>query len=454
MENALPPPITLVPAGKIRCYIHNNIFRNDTQEEHVRQRIARSLVEEYGYDQQDIHIDFPIKLDNRLKHVDIAIFPPGYRHKQENVLIIVETKTEDVRPNDRKEGIEQLKSYLATCVKARWGLWVGSEMCAFEKERDAARAAGEPFLETTDIPLKGTAEPKRLHFADLVPATDGLSAVFKRCHNYVHVNGNLGKEKAFFELLKIIFCKIQDEQESSGVLEFSISSDERRNEIGQRKLKQRLLKLFEAVKKRYPYIFPTTSETIELDNRSLAYTVAELQKFSLLQTTSDIKGEAYEEIVSATSRRDSGAFFTPRNVCDMAVRMVMATFPPEQRLKLKILDPACGTAGFLRAALLQLREVIAEQEYRKWGKNLESAETQIKERLRQFCSENIFGIDKLSELVRAAQMNLALHGDGSTNVFCTNSLLPPGEWPDVVRNQIGLDQFDIVFTNTTAALMW
>src|SRR5579871_5839829 len=103
METALPPPITLVPAGKIRCYIHDNVFRNDTQQEHVRQRIARSLVEEYGYDRQDIHIDFPIKIGNRSRRADIVIFPPGYSHKQENILIIVETKTEDVRPNDRNE---------------------------------------------------------------------------------------------------------------------------------------------------------------------------------------------------------------------------------------------------------------------------------------------------------------------------------------------------------------
>src|SRR6185437_2327626 len=113
---------------------------------------------------------------------------------------------------------------------------------------------------------------------------------------------------------------------------------------------------------------------IELDNRSLAYTVAELQKFSLLQTQSDIKGESYEEIVSVTSRRDHGAFFTPRNVCDMAVRMVLSTYRPERRLKLKVLDPACGTGGFLRAALLQLREVIAEQAYRKWTSNKQRAE--------------------------------------------------------------------------------
>jgi type I restriction enzyme M protein len=424
------------------------VFRPDTAEEHVRQRTARSLVEEYGYDKSDLHLEFPIKMGSgKRKRVDIAIFPSGHPHKQENIFIIVEAKREDVRPTDRKEGVEQLKSYLAACINAKWGLWVGSEMSALEKETDPERAKLAPFPEATDIPLKGASEPKRLNFAELVPATEGLRAVFKRCHNYLHVNGNLGKEKAFFELLKLIFCKIHDERESAGILEFCITSDERRSELGQRKLKGRISKLFESVKENYPYIFPSRNEFIELDNRSLAYCVAELQKYSLLQTASDIKGEAYEEIVGVTSRRDHGAFFTPRNVCDMAVQMVFATYPTEKRLRLKVLDPACGTGGFLRAALLELDRIISEQEHSKWAKNQAKAEAQIAERLKRVCDSNIFGIDKLAELVRAAQMNLAMHGDGSTNVMQANSLAPVGEWSQNVRARVRLGRFDLVFTN-------
>ena len=344
------------------------------------------------------------------------------RDKQETIFIIVEAKREDVRPTDREEGIAQLKSYMSASINARWGLWVGSEMQAFEKEQDPERAVRAPFLEATDIPLKGEQEPKRLRFSELVPATEGLRVVFKRCHNYLHVNGNLSKEKAFFELLKLIFCKVYDEQETSGELQFSITQDERRSDLGQRKLKTRIEKLFNAVKRHYPYIFPRRADDIELDNRSLAYTVAELQKFNFQETKSDIKGEAYEEIVSVTSRRDHGAFFTPRNVCDMAVGMVFATYPEEKRLRLKILDPACGTGGFLRSALVQLRGVLAAQMMEKWQGNKLRADQDTKERLKRVCDDNIYGIDKLSELVWAAQMNLAMHGDGSANIFHTNSL--------------------------------
>ncbi len=439
--------LLLVPAGKLRCFIHDGVFRNDTPEEHVRQRVARSLVEEYGYDRADLHIEFPVKMGSgKKKRVDIAIFPPGAEHKQELIFIIVEAKREDIRPTDREQGVAQLKSYLAACLRARWGLWVGSEMIALEKEQDPDKASREPFPLSTDIPLKGATEPKRLEFADLVPASAGLRHVFARCHDYLHVNGNLGKEKAFFELLKLIFCKLYDEQHATGVLDFSVSVDERRSELGQRKLKQRLVALFDKVREEYPYIFPHKGEAIELDNRSLAYTVAELQKFSLMQTASDIKGEAYEEIVSVTSRRDHGAFFTPRNVCDLAVGMVLATYRPQERLRLRILDPCCGTGGFLRAALLYTKNIIGEQQIKKW-KVEEKAEEQTDKLLREYCNKHIFGIDKLPELVRAAQMNLALHGDGSTNVFWENSLLMPGEWKDDTREHVDLAAFDVVFTN-------
>jgi type I restriction enzyme M protein len=405
-------------------------------------------VEEYGYSKSDLHLEFPIKMGSGpSKKVDIGIFPAGADHKQETINTIIEAKREDVRPTDRKEGVEQLKSYMSACVNARWGLWVGSEMQAFEKVLDPKLAKIEPFLDATDIPFKGEAEPKRLRFSELVPATEGLSGVFRRCHNYLHVNGNLGKEKAFFELLKLIFCKVYDEQETSGEMRFSITQEERRSELGQRKLRNRISSLFDAVKDRYPYIFPSQAETIELDNRSLAYTVREIQKFSFMLTTNDIKGEAYEEIVGVTSRRDQGAFFTPRNICDMAVQMIISTYSEENRLKLKILDPACGTGGFLRAALLQLKQIIEKQELGKWGNNKDKASSHIADRLKRTCDSNIFGIDKLAELVRAAQMNLAMHGDGSTNVFHANSLLYPGEWPDNMRENIGLERFDVVFTN-------
>ena len=58
--------ITLIPPGKLRCVITEKL-RPDTPEEHVRQRIARSLMEDYSYAKGDIEIEFTINVASSKK---------------------------------------------------------------------------------------------------------------------------------------------------------------------------------------------------------------------------------------------------------------------------------------------------------------------------------------------------------------------------------------------------
>ena len=97
------------------------------------------------------------------------------------------------------------------------------------------------------------------------------------------------KQPAFFELLKVIFCKIEDERNIPAPLDFYTTSDERSNPDGQLTVKKRISKIFDRVKKRHGKIFDANDE-IKLSPRSLAYIVSELQKYSLLNTNIDIKG--------------------------------------------------------------------------------------------------------------------------------------------------------------------
>jgi type I restriction enzyme M protein len=66
-------PEEVIPPGKIKCFITGKL-RNDTYEEKVRQDVARSLVEEYGYDKKDIDIEFPVKMGRARKRADIVVF--------------------------------------------------------------------------------------------------------------------------------------------------------------------------------------------------------------------------------------------------------------------------------------------------------------------------------------------------------------------------------------------
>lgn len=426
------------PAGKIRCFVTQKL-RKDTPEENVRQRWARSLVDEYGYDVADMDVEFSVKMGTVRKRADIVIFRPGGLRRQDTVVVIVEAKREDVSPRDKAEGVDQLKSYMSACSACKFGLWVGAERRAYKKSDDGA------IDDTTDIPRFGAYSPTP-QFHELRPAVD-LKASLRRCHNYIYANQGIQKAEAFHELQKLMFCKVLDENEFVDQLRFFVRGEERKSIAGQRRLRdERIVPLFDDVKERYPYIFDA-DERIKLNLKVLAYIVSELQRYSLLDTQTDVKGQAYEELVGANLRGDRGEFFTPRNVCDMAVRMVLSLYQNQRIASLKVLDCCCGTGGFLVAAVNQLRNRVAGFEQAKGGAP-EDMRHRIAVRIKEMAERNLFGMDINPFLVRTTQMNLVMHGDGSVNVFQGDSLAAPGEWEDEgARRKIKQDSFDVVVTN-------
>ena len=431
----------LVPPGKIRCYVTGQL-KNDTPEEHVRQRWARSLVEEYGYPKSDLGIEVKIIMGRARKSADLVVFRQGAEHTQNEAYIIVEAKRSDRKALDADHGEGQLKSYMAASPVCRFGMWVGQERQAFER----ALTTGD-ISRIGDIPHFGAAEPERPTRDDLVSAHE-LKSVFRRCHNYIYANSGLQKDKAFHEMLKLIFCKTFDEEEGGDTLEFSVHPRERVSESGQRRLMEdRLDPLFKRVLDRYPFIFEK-GEKIGLPPRVAAYVVSELQYLSLLDTDTDIKGDAYEEIVGENLRGDRGEYFTPRNVCDMAVRLVMSLYPENRLTSLKVLDCCCGTGGFLVSWLNNLFTVIERQEADRPSRGGLSPRERARRRVKETCSRSLLGLDINPFLVRTCQMNMVLHGDGSSNIFRADSLRSPGEWDDeTARRTVLYGKADVVLTN-------
>ena len=431
--------IPFVPAGKIRCFVTGKL-RKDTPEENVRQRWARSLVEEYGYDVADMEVEFSVKMGTKRKRADIVIFNPGDPKRQDTVIVLVEVKREDLTPKDRDEGVEQLKSYMSACSSCKFGLWVGSEKLAFEKSEEGT------IDDNTDIPRFGDTQPKPPKFHNLTPATD-LKASLRRCHNYIYANQGIQKAEAFHELQKLIFCKVLDEKEVVDDLRFFVLAEERKSIAGQRRLlEERITPLFNEVKDHYPYIFES-DDRIKLNLRVLSYIVSELQRYSLLNTQTDVKGKAYEELVGANLRGDRGEFFTPRNVCDMAVQIVLSLHSNQKMASLKVLDCCCGTGGFLVSFINILRKKIIGFEQAKGGSE-EEIHNRVGVRVKELAERNLFGMDINPFLVRTTQMNLVMHGDGSANVYQGDSLAASGEWEDkTARQKVKQGAFDIVVTN-------
>ncbi len=119
--------IIKVPDGEIYDYIDGK-FRKDTPEEYVRQTIEKRLVNEHKYEPKRIKIEFTLKLGSRRPRADIVVFPKNSPElTQDHAWLIVECKSEKVEPKNKKEGVEQLKSYMSACLNCEWGMWTNGK---------------------------------------------------------------------------------------------------------------------------------------------------------------------------------------------------------------------------------------------------------------------------------------------------------------------------------------
>ncbi len=426
--------IISVPDGYIRDHV-DGYFRRDTPEEYVRQTIEKRLVNEHRYSRDRIQVEFTLKIGSRRPRADIVVFPKDAPEQtQDSVWMIVECKNEKVEPKNKKDGVEQLKSYMSVCVNCEWGLWTNGKY----KEVLRKVTVGDKieFQEYNDIPaadgsLEDIDRPKRSGLKKAYE--DNLLMVFKTCHNHIYATDGLQKQPAFFELLKLIFCKTLDEQNVGQALEFYARSGERTNRDGQLTVQKRISKIFERVKREYPLIFETNDE-IRLQPRSLAWVASELQPYSLLETHVDVKGKAYEEIVGANLRGDRGEFFTPRNIMRMAVEMINPS--PEE----KVCDPACGTGGFLVSAMNRVMEQLKRAAATDYGAQesrwSDAQKEAVRNRIKQIAESNFFGFDINPDLVKATKMNMVMNNDGSGNIYRNDSLLHPHEWSSELKRQL------------------
>ena len=426
--------IVVVPDDKLVDFIDGR-FRADTPEEHVRQNIPKRIVNSLKYPKTRIKVEYGIKLGAAKPRIDVAIFKDGLPQLQETVDITVECKKESVSPADKKEGVEQMKSYMAACLNCEWGLWTnGKHREVWRKVK--ATDGSLSFIEEVDIPSVTGVKINGRKRSELDKAVgDVLLYAFKSCHNHIHLVDGFQKERAFFELLKIIFSKIWDEKNIPNNLEFFVKPSELNDADGQIACKNRIETIFGKVKSKFPQIF-SAGETIGLHPRSLVRVVAELQNFSLLSTDIDIKGKAYEEIVGSNLKGDRGQFFTPRNMMHMAVEMVN---PGRDE---RVLDLACGTGGFIVTAMLHTLKSLEAEFCISIGKSIEqwSADErkQFDEKVVEVVGTYFFGFDITPELVKAAKMNMVMNNDGSGNVLHTDSLLPPYMWTEEFRNELAL----------------
>jgi len=417
-------------------------------EEAVRQKYERILHDDYGYDYKQMGIEVFIKrgskhettgeVDIGIKdRADIVIYKStdeSKRDQHQDIIGIVETK----RP-DQKDGVKQLSSYLSAS-SGQWGVWTNGDLGGIEylfHEPTGAIKREHIF----DIPKNGESieDMGKLTKSRLIPATD-LKLIFKRILNTLYANTNISRrEKLGSEMIRLIFAKIWDERyDADKIPKFRVSTDDKPEDV-----KQRIQALFNEVKKELVAdgVFEKNEE-ITLDPKSVEWVAGQLQRYSLYLTDKDAVGDAFEVFAESKLVGEKGEFFTPREVVKTAVALVNPQ--PQQ----KVLDPACGSGGFLIHSLERVWNVMDNSKKYKGSPDMA--------KLRQEAAEKYFnGIDKEIDLVKIAKAYMAIVGDGRGGIVQQNTLHIAEEYDGRAREIFTEErdgkrvfrQFDVILTN-------
>lgn len=248
---------------------------------------------------------------------------------------------------------------------------------------------------------------------DLKPINN-LKIVFREIRDYFagNVTGITRDEKIAQNIMRLLFCKIYDEKHTQSIdlVEFSNRPDE--DLYG---FQSRINRLFKLVKQQYADIFDE-DEALEIPPIDLSFIVSKMEAYTILDAERDIIADAFEELIGTSFRGGEGQFFTPRNI----VQMMIDILKPQSGER--IIDPACGSGGFIAHILQYLIKQKATNYY-------------------------ISGIDKDLFLSKLAKIYLTILGEDNYHIFCENSLENPKNWKLETQTQIQLGSFDLILAN-------
>lgn len=243
-----------------------------------------------------------------------------------------------------------------------------------------------------------------------IDSVQAFKRILKSCHNEIRNNKGFDPTIAFDELSKIMFCKLYEETSEHPTRFRTTVFDESLRRPGHTVIHQ----IFDEMvtDPRYSALF-CGDTMINLDDRTIRKIVELLQDYDLSRTDFDVKGEAFEFFLGDTFTGGLGQYFTPRNVVKFIVDAMEPTIGEP------IIDPFCGTGGFLIFAFREVERKISMRPL--------PAEKQAELR-KKLAQEHLVGTDWAERTSRACKMNMVVHGDGRTKIFKHHGLVDiPGE---------------------------
>jgi type I restriction enzyme M protein len=388
----------------------------DHPEERIRLQMIHKLINLYSYPKERIEIEFPVKFKEfeKPKRADIVIFSDD---KKKKPFIVVELKT------DFKKAESEAKKY-AVILRAEYCL-------ASDGSQEKSYKIIDRYPETAEEYPLPIAYGKVVEYKyikgdekwDIKEQTlKDLKNIFKKCHDVIWAGGKRDPAVAFDEMSKLLFAKLYDERNTpvGKYYRFQTGTNETEDVVA-----ARVKDLYNEARQVDPYIY---KEDISLPSQKIYRVVKILEGISLLKTDLDAKGRAFEQFLSTVFRGSLGQYFTPREIVEFMVSFIG---PTERDV---IIDPACGSGGFLLYCLKKVSEDI--------NRNYKGDQRTIDRKIYDFSHYNLYGIEFNDKIARVAMMDMVISDDGHTNIIADTAFNK--SFPN---NNIKLDNFTLLLTN-------
>lgn len=403
---------------------YSTSFKNP--EEKIRAYYFAELVLNYNYPQKRIDIEVIVPKRTPEDRADIVVYEDDECKKP---YLIVECKKDGITDAEFAQAIEQAFGNANGFRITKYAIVVAGNT------KKAFGVSGFPPQErekniVADIPVKYGKTPKyRFIKADKEKdlkevSRNELITALEKCHDTIWQGGRLAPTTAFDEVSKLLFCKLRDERftKKKEYYDFQIGTHETPQDVT-----KRITDIYDEAKKSDSEVF---KEDIRLEPQIIFTVVSHLQELAIAKIDLDTKGIAFEKFMEDFFKGKMGQFFTPREIIKFAV--AMCDIKPNNL----ILDPACGSGGFLlntmdlirKKAEIDYNEIDA---YRIWH---------------DFAERRLFGIEINDQIARVCKMNMIIHDDGHTNIISTDALKDFKDISDI-NKKFKKNSFDFVITN-------
>lgn len=364
--------------------------------------------------------------------VDIAVFD-----HEENIgdprhlLFIIECKQPD-----ETAGVTQLEAYFVGEPHVRLGVWAndadeGATAAYIYRQPDGRMLLKRRHIR--DLPRPGEAiepEAQRICYPDLIQPTERIfrKTIEDLLDKVVIEDTNVTRrEEQLDQLCNVLLLKLESDKQAKA---------NQREPVFFRPMES-AARTADAMRTRYETfvnLYPETfterkDRELRFSNETLAACVEGLSGLCLIDLGVSTVSVAFQVLRSEALKQGEGQYFTPQAVIAAGIRLMQIGWEDI------VIDPACGTGGFLIETMLEMQRTNPEM---------------APEELSRWAQTHIFGIEKDAIGIKLTKAIMQIAGDGSAHCVRGDSVRMHNwarDFPHLNDRKFESGRYSVVVTN-------